>query len=110
MRKRTTTGQLQQAITNNLLHIEKVEIYHKSTHKTDKISIDSFKDSLDFICETIFAPCIGQYFEKDFKTGDYEIDCSRMNGSSDIVIIAHLCANEGVSEEDIESILKIEEE
>ena len=59
MRKRTTTGQLQQAITNNLLHIEKVEIYHKSTHKTDKISIDSFKDSLDFSCETIFAPCIG---------------------------------------------------
>lgn len=110
MRRRTTIKQLQNAITNNLLTIKKAESYSKTTHQTDQISADQFKDSLDFLCETVFAPCIGWYFEKNHETGNYEVDCSRMDGSSDIVIIAHLCANDNVNSEDIEQVLLFQEE
>lgn len=110
MRKRTTTQKLHEAITNNLLIIESAESYNKTSRQTDKISVDSFIDGLDFLCETIFAPCIGWYFEKNHKTGDYEVDCSRMNGSSDIVIIAHLCVNDDVSDSEINEALLFQED
>lgn len=110
MRKRTTTQKLQQVIKNNLLVVEKAEMYHKSTRQTDIIEADTFKESLDFLCETIFADSIGWHFEKDYRTGNYMMDCSRMDGDTDIVIIAHLCACDGANVEDIERILKIEEE
>lgn len=111
MRRRTTTRQLQQGIADNLLHIEKVEIYHKSTRQTDVISADVFKDSLVFLCETIFADSIGWYFEENYKTQNYEIDCGRMNPNTDIIVIAHLCANGGVEREDVnKALLMMEEE
>lgn len=111
MRRRTTTQKLRQAITNNLLHIAKAEIYHKSTRQTDVISADVFQESLDFLCETIFADSIGWYFEENYETQNYEIDCGRMDGSSDIIVIAHLCANGGVDVEDVnKALLMMEEE
>lgn len=110
MRKRTTTQKLQQVITDNLLVIEKIDVYHKTTRQTDVISADTFKDSLDFLCETIFAPCIGWHYEKNHKTDNYEIDCSRMDGSSDIIVIAHLCACDGVSREDVDRALCVIED
>lgn len=110
MRKQTTTKQLNSAITNNLLHITKVEIYHKPTRKTDVISADVFQESLDFLCESIFADSIGWYFEKDFRTGNYMVDCGRMNPNTDLIVIAHLCANEGVSRECIDEALTFVEE
>lgn len=110
MRRRTTTQKMHDALSNNLLTVEKAESYNKTTRQTDEISVNSFKDSLDFLCETIFAPCIGWYYGKNHETGDYEVDCSRMDGSSDIVIIAHLCANDGVNDTDIEQALLFQEE
>ena len=105
MKRRTTTQKLQQTLSNNLLTIEKAETYNKTTRQTDVISADTFKDSLDFLCETIFAPCIGWYFEKDCKTGNYEVDCGRMNPNTDLIVIAHLRANDNVTTEDIEQAL-----
>lgn len=110
MRKRTTTQKLHEAITNNLLIIESVESYSKTSRKTEEITSDTFKDSLDFLCETVFSPCIGWYYEKNHKAGGYEVDCSRMDGSSDIVIIAHLCVNDGVSDTEINEALLFQEE
>lgn len=111
MRRRTTTKKLQQVIANNLLVVEKAEIYHKSTSQTDIIEADTFRESLDFLCESIFADSIGWHFEKDFRTGNYVVNCSRMDGNTDIVIIAHLCACDSVSKEDIErALLFVEEE
>lgn len=105
MRKRTTTQKLHEAITNNLLIIESAESYNKTSRKTEEITSDTFKDSLDFLCETVFSPCIGWYFEKNYKTGNYEIDCSRMNPNTDLIVIAHLRANDNVDSEDIEQAL-----
>lgn len=110
MKKRTTTKHLNTTITNNLLHITKAEIYNKTTRKTDVINTDAFQESLDFLCETIFADCIGWHFERDINTGQYVTECSRKDGSVDLIIIAHLCARDSVNVEDVEKMLKIEEE
>lgn len=110
MRKRTTTKQLQQAIKDNLLKPIKAEKYSKSTRRTTTISTDTFKDDLDFLCETLFADCVGWHYERNYRTGEYEADCGRMDGDSDIVIIVHLCACDGVKREDIDNALSIIEE
>ncbi len=107
MQKRTTTKQIQQSVKNNLLKLVKAEKYSKSTYKTTTISTDTFKDDLDFLCETIYADCVGWHYELNYKTGEYEIDCGRMNGDSDIVIIAHLCACDGVGREDVDNALSV---
>ncbi len=110
MRKRTTAKQLHSALSNNLLTVEKAEMYNKTTRQTDEISIDTFKDSLEFLCETIFAPCIGWYFEENHVTGNYEVDCGRMDGSSDIIVTVYLRVCEGASREDIERTLSVNDE
>lgn len=110
MQKRTTTKQIQQSVKNNLLKLIKAEKYSKSTRKTTTISTETFKDDFNFLCETIFADAIGWHYELNYKTGEYEIDCGRMDGDSDLVVIAHLCACDDSNVENIERILKIEEE
>ena len=110
MRRKTTTRQIQQAVKNNLLKLTKAEKYSKSTRKTTTISTDTFNESLDFLCETIFADSIDWHYERDYKTGEYEIDCSRMNGDADFIFIAHLCACDGVSKEDVDNALNVIEE
>lgn len=109
MRKRTTTKQLHEAFSNNLLTVEKAEMYNKTTRQTDQISVDTFKDSLDFLCETIFAPCIGWYFEKNHVTGNYEVDCSRMDGCAENIVTVYLSVGNGVNAEDIDEVLKVKE-
>lgn len=110
MRKQTTTQQLQQAIKNNLLKPIKAQKYSKSTHKTTTISTDTLKDDLYFLCETLFADAIGWHFERNYKTGNYEIDCGRMNPNTDIVIIVYLCACDDADKESIENALRVIEE
>ena len=102
MQQRTTTQKIQQAIKNNLLKLIKAEKYSKSTRKTTTISTDTFKDDLDFLCETLFADSIGWHFEYDIKANQYIIECSRMNGDVDFIFIAHLCVNDGVKVESVD--------
>lgn len=102
MRKRTTTGQLNSAITNNLLQIAKVEVYYKTSRKTETMHTDTFKDSLEFLCETIFSPCIGWYYEDNFDSGsDYIAECSRMDRSVDVIITVYLKLCGNVDGEDV---------
>lgn len=111
MRKQTTTRQLNTAITNGLLQVTKAECSYKSSNRIDEISKDTFKESLEFLKETLFSDCVGWHFERNNQTGQYIAECGRMDGSSDIIITAYLCANEGVSREVIDSaLIMIEEE
>ena len=109
MRRKTTTRQLQQAITNNLLKPIKAQKYSKSTRKSTTISTDTFIESLDFLCETIFSDAIGWHYEYDIKEKQYIIECGRMNGDADFIFIAHLCVNDNTSVEEVERILKFDE-
>lgn len=110
MRRKTTTRQIQQAIKDNLLKPIKAQKYSKSTRKIMTISIDTFKESLDFLCETIFSDTIGWHYEFDVKTRQYITECSRMDGDVDFIFIAYLCTCDGVERESVDKALRIIEE
>ena len=112
MQRKTTTQQLQSAIKNNILILEKSEIYNKTTRETEVILNDKFLESFDFFYESVFfMDAVGWHFERDYKTGIYEIDACRLDGDADIVIIAYFRKNNGVSDEVVNDVLlKVEEE
>ena len=107
MRKGTTTKQLNSAITNNLLHITKAEIYYKTSRKTETIDVDKFKDSLDFLCESgVFSDAIGWHYERDYKLNGYITECGRKNPDTEIIISVYLRVADGVSTEEVEKLFK----
>ena len=112
MRKRTTTQQLSTAITNNLLHITKAEIYYKTSRKTEIIDTDKFKDSLDFLCESgVFADFVDWHFERNISTKDeYKVDSGAMNPYSENIVTVYLRTGENVIGEEIEKMLEVMEE
>lgn len=110
LRKRTTTKQIQQAITNNFLKLTKSEIYRKSTRQTNIIAPDTFKESLEFLGETLFADAIGWHYEFDVKTGQCIVEAGRMNGDVDFMFIAHLCVSDDVKVESVDKALRVIEE
>lgn len=113
MRRRTTTRQLQQVITDNLLHVVKAETYYKSSRKTETIDADKFKDSLDFLCESgVFADFVDWHYEKNMSAKDeYILDSGAMNPYSENVVTVYLCVADDVNVEDIErTLLFLEEE
>jgi len=106
----TTTKQINDALSNNLLQIEKAEINYKSTGKTKTIT-DTFLDNIQFLGESgCFADRVGWHFEKDHTTGGYVIETGRKDRNSEIIISANLCVGNGVETEDIEQALLFNEE
>lgn len=111
MRRITTTRKINEAITNNLLHITKAEIYYKSSGKTETIDTDRFTENFSFLCESgIFMDAIGWHFERDYKTGNYAIETGRMNPNVEIIITVHLGVSESVDREEVEKALSVSEE
>ena len=112
MRRRTTTQKLQQAITNNLLHIVKAEVYYKTSRRTETIDTDKFKDSLDFLCESgVFADFVDWHYEKNISEKDeYILDSGAMNPYSENVVTVYLRVADGISREEIEQALSVSEE
>lgn len=110
MRRRTTTQKLQQVITNNLLHIAKAEVYYKTSREAEVIPNDKFLECFDFFCESgIFMDAVGWHFEGNYKAGNYEIECSRMDGSVDVIITVYLRKNGNTTDEGIEKALFFQE-
>ena len=111
MRKRTTTKQLNSAITNNLLHIEKAEVHYKTSGKTEIIDTDRFTENFSFLCESgVFMNAIGWHYERDFKTNGYICEVSRMNPDTEIIVTVYLTVCNGVCRENVEKILSVSEE
>lgn len=114
MRKRTTTKQIHNALSNNLLKITKVETYNKTSRKTDVIDINTFRENLEFLAESgIFADCIGWYYQDNCNAdSDYIAECSRMDRSVDVIVTVYLNVGNGdVDREELERMLSpVEEE
>lgn len=105
----TTTKQIRDVLSNNLLQIEKAEVYYKTSREMDIIT-DSFLENFQFLCESgCFVDCVGWHYEKDYKTDDYIIETGRYNPHSEIIITAYMNVCEGISNKDVESILLIDE-
>lgn len=110
MRRMTTTKQISDVLSNNLLKVAKAKVYHKTSRETDIIT-DSFLENFQFLCESgCFMDRVAWHYGWDFRTGDYIIETGRMDRNSENVVIAYLCVNDNANVEDIERILKIEEE
>lgn len=68
MKRRTTTKQINDAITNNLVKLTKAEVYHKTSRKTEVIDNIIITENLLFLCESgVFVDCIGWTIERDYK-------------------------------------------
>ena len=111
MTKQTTSKKLLEAITTDLLQLTKAEIYYKYSNKVDAISPETFKESLEYLHEAgIFSNMIDWHYEKKHNADDeYIFDSGRLNGYSDIYIVAYLSVNDGVSKEDVDKVLRVEE-
>ena len=110
MKRMTTTKQISDVLSNNLLQVAKAEVYYKTSRETNIIT-DSFLENFQFLCESgCFVDCVGWHYERDYRTGDYIIETGRGDGDSENIVIAYLRVNDGVSTEEVEKILKVEEE
>lgn len=112
MRKVTTTRKINEAITNNLLHIEKAEVhYYKTSGKTEIIDTDRFIENFSFLCESgVFSDAVGWHFERDIKANGYIAECDRMNPDTEFIVTVYLGVGEGAKREDIDMALLFEEE
>ena len=110
MKRRTTTAQINEALTSNLLTVTKVECYHKTSRQTDAVNPESFIEDFQFLCESgIFADCIGWYFEKVYKTNQYIVECCRLDGSAENIVTVYLRVSDGMSD-DVKNTLLMKEE
>ena len=111
MRRRTTTQQLNTAITNNLLHITKAGVYYKTSRKTEIIDTVKTHENLQFLCESgCFADAIGWHYERDIKANGYIAETGRMNPDTEIIVTVYLGVGEGVIGEEIDMALSVTEE
>ena len=111
MKRITTTKKINETITNNLLQIEKAEIYYKTSGKTESIDADIIHENLSFLFESgCFADVLGWHYERNYKTGSYEIETGRMNPGTEIIISVYLAVCESESVEDVEKALEVTEE
>lgn len=112
MQRKTTTKQISTVITNNLLQIMKVEIHYKSSKQVDILSVDSFKESLEFLTEIIFKDMIDWHYERASNVdGEYIIDSGAMNPYSEIIITVYMHICNGANVQAVEKeLLFLEEE
>lgn len=111
MKRRTTTAQINEALTSNLLTVTKVEVYYKSSRKTDTIEAESFLEDLQFLCEAnIFMDCVGWTYQQDHRTGLYIVEAGRSDAYSENIVTVYLRVGEGANTEDVEKVLLIKEE
>lgn len=111
MKRRTTTAQINEALTNDLLTVTKIECYHKTSRITDLIEAESFLEDFQFLCESnVFMDCIGWHYQKDHRTGLYIAETGRMDGGSENIVTVHMRVNDGVSDEDVRKALFFIEE
>lgn len=111
MRKRTTTGQINAALSNNLLQIIRVECYNKSTYKATNLNNDIFNENLQFINESgILAECIGWTFEKLYDSNrEYIFETGRMNPESNCIATVYVQVLDSVSLNELEEMLVVED-
>lgn len=111
MRKVTTTSKINEALTNNLLQIQKAEVYYKTCRKTEIIDADKFYEDFGFLCESgVFMDALGWHYEWDCKNGLYVTECGRMNPDVESIIAVYLGICNGVCKENIERVLEVTEE
>lgn len=111
MRKVTTTKKINEAIANNLLQFQNVEVCYKTSSKTETIDTNRFTENFSFLCESgIFMDAIGWHYERDIQANGYIAECGRMNPDTEIIITVYLGVCNGACREEVEKVLSVSEE
>lgn len=112
MKRNTTTKQLNDAITNNILAVTKVKCEYKEIEEcTEIINNDAFIESLQYLNESgVLAANVDWKYEKSIHSnGEYIVESGRMNPYAGNIITVHIRACDGVSDDEVETLLKKEE-
>lgn len=111
MRKVTTTNKINEALANNLVKAEKVEVYYKTSGKTEIMDTNKFTENVSFLCESgIFSDAVGWHYERNHKLNGYITECGRMNPDAEIIITVYLGVCNGACRENVEKVLEVTEE
>lgn len=111
MKKRTTTYQINKAISNNLLLVSKEEYYNKTTYQMSTLDNDTFTENLEFLVESgIFADCISWTYERNYKlNGEYIVEVGRMSDCN-VIVTVHCRVNDSADDDEVERLLLVEED
>lgn len=108
MKRNTTTKQLNDAITNNILAVTKVKCEYKEIEeRTEIINNDAFIELLQYLNESgVLAANVDWKYEKSIHSDrEYIVESGCMNPYADNIIIVHLRVCNGVSDDEVEKIL-----
>lgn len=107
MQRRTTTRQINTAITNNLLQVVKAECRYKSSDRIDEIGSDTFIENLQFVCESgVFADFADWHYERNLSEKDgYIFSSGSMNPYTENMITVYMRIANGACSENIEKEL-----
>lgn len=113
MRRKTTTKQISTVISNNLLYVVGAECHYKSSSCIDKISAETFRESLDFLCESgVFADFVDWHYERNLSEKDgYIFNSGAMNPFTENIVTVYMRIANGANRESVEKeLLFLEEE
>lgn len=103
--KHTNASNLQKAINSNLLTVKSVKVESKDDHESHTITVDQFKNDLDFYLESgIFADSID--FKYELCGNDLTVYAGNMSSFCSVCITVELMVNDNVSKDDLEKIIK----
>lgn len=103
--RHTCAANLQKALNDNLVTIKSVTVESKDNHGSKTITVEQFKNDLDFYMESgVFADSL------DFKYTLYDTELTVYIGNlscyCDKCITVELTVNEGVDKNDLENVIK----
>lgn len=110
MKRRTTTAQINEALL--MMDVIKAQYYNKDTYTATAIDTATFQENLQFLAEAgILTGCMGWTYEKNSESkGEYIFESGRMNPECNVIATVQMRLKDGVSVEDLEKMLVVEEE
>ena len=103
--KHTTAFNLRKAINDNLVIVKNVKVTSKDDHFEKTITVEQFKDDLDFYLESgIFADSID--FKYELYNGHLNVYAGNMSCYCNVCILVELDVNEGVNEIELNNVLR----
>ena len=104
----TSARNIIKAINGNMVTITNAVLYYKGEDKTESITPEAFISDLEFYSESgIFADSIDFRY---FRTGKEKliIQAGNMSPYCECSILVEVCANDGVTRDDVETQLREE--
>ncbi len=104
----TSARNIMKAINDNMVSVTNAVLHYKGEDKTENITSESLISDLEFYSESgIFADSIDFRY---FRTGKEKliIQAGNMSPYCDCSILVEVCANDGITRDDVETQLREE--